>query len=81
MISSITRTQAARLLEELLLLAAASIHDRMSIDPQGIVELAKRYGLELPTACNGEAHRNPHIDNCMVCMPRWGWVGGQVRVR
>lgn len=24
--------------------------------------------------CNGEAHGNPFIDNCMVCMPRWGWV-------
>lgn len=22
--------------------------------------------------CNGEAHSNPFIDNCMVCMPRWG---------
>lgn len=22
--------------------------------------------------CVGEAHRNPHIDNCMVCMPFWG---------
>lgn len=24
--------------------------------------------------CNGEAHRNPWIDNCPVCMPRWGWI-------
>lgn len=22
--------------------------------------------------CTGEAHSNPHIDNCMVCAPRWG---------
>lgn len=22
--------------------------------------------------CTGEAHRNPNIDNCMICMPRWG---------
>lgn len=22
--------------------------------------------------CNGEAHSNPYIDNCMVCAPRWG---------
>lgn len=22
--------------------------------------------------CNGEAHRNPYIDNCGVCMPYWG---------
>jgi hypothetical protein len=24
--------------------------------------------------CNGEAHRNPFIDHCMVCAPRWGVV-------
>lgn len=24
--------------------------------------------------CPGEAHSNPFIDNCGVCMPRWGWV-------
>jgi hypothetical protein len=24
--------------------------------------------------CDGEAHKNPHIDNCMVCAPRWGEV-------
>jgi hypothetical protein len=22
--------------------------------------------------CNGEAHSNPHIDHCGVCMPFWG---------
>lgn len=22
--------------------------------------------------CNGEAHSNPHIDHCGVCMPYWG---------
>jgi len=22
--------------------------------------------------CNGEAHSNPHIDHCSVCMPLWG---------
>lgn len=24
--------------------------------------------------CDGEAHTNPHIDNCLRCAPRWGWV-------
>lgn len=23
--------------------------------------------------CEGEAHSNPYIDNCMMCAPRWGW--------
>ena len=22
--------------------------------------------------CNGAAHSNPFIDNCMVCLPYWG---------
>lgn len=22
--------------------------------------------------CNGEAHSNPYIDNCGICMPFWG---------
>ena len=22
--------------------------------------------------CNGEAHSNPFIDNCGICMPHWG---------
>jgi hypothetical protein len=22
--------------------------------------------------CTGEAHSNPYIDNCGVCMPYWG---------
>lgn len=25
-------------------------------------------------ACNGEAHSNGYIDNCMLCAPRWGWL-------
>jgi hypothetical protein len=29
------------------------------------------YVIEL-RPCNGEAHGNPFIDHCMVCMPRWG---------
>lgn len=24
--------------------------------------------------CDGEAHSNLHIDNCMACAPRWGKV-------
>lgn len=24
--------------------------------------------------CTGEAHSNPHIDNCTLCAPRWGKV-------
>ena len=24
--------------------------------------------------CTGAAHSNPHIDNCMVCLPYWGEI-------
>lgn len=33
---------------------------------------AEKAGLLM--ACHGEAHSNPFIDNCGVCMPRWGLV-------
>jgi hypothetical protein len=26
------------------------------------------------TVCTGEAHSNPFIDHCWVCMPNWGVV-------
>lgn len=24
--------------------------------------------------CPGEAHKNPHVDNCSLCAPRWGQI-------
>lgn len=24
--------------------------------------------------CYGEAHSNPLIDHCAICMPNWGWI-------
>jgi hypothetical protein len=32
-----------------------------------------RHGYVLK-ACEGAAHSNPHIDNCMRCAPFWGVV-------
>jgi hypothetical protein len=32
----------------------------------------KPTGKDVP--CTGDAHSNPHIDHCMVCLPRWGVV-------
>lgn len=31
--------------------------------------------------CNGEAHSNAYIDNCMICMPRWGVILNKERVK
>lgn len=33
--------------------------------------IRKGYRLE---PCPGAAHSNPHIDNCMLCAPLWGWI-------
>lgn len=33
--------------------------------------VAARAGYRL-IKCDGEAHSNPHIDNCSRCAPRWG---------
>jgi hypothetical protein len=36
--------------------------------------LERQYAILPLKPCPGAAHRNPHIDHCMVCAPRWGWV-------
>jgi hypothetical protein len=38
-------------------------------------------GLILLELCNGEAHTNPHIDYCMRCAPRFGYIGEKVVVK
>lgn len=30
--------------------------------------------------CTGNAHSDPHIDNCGACAPRWGWTGERVDI-
>lgn len=44
-------------------------------------DLQSRFGIEPITKCNGEAHSNPFIDNCMCCAPRWGFSGPKVIVK
>jgi hypothetical protein len=44
--------------------------------------IASNHGLEVPRPCTGEAHSNPHIDNCGVCLNyHWGLSGKNVKVR
>lgn len=42
--------------------------------------LRQRFGLEPFESCPGQAHENPHIDNCTTCMPRWGVIGEREKV-
>lgn len=80
----VTRHDAAVILNSLLMSLDAwsrdSKTDRGEILAQ-LFDLVNRFGLQVPFPCNGEAHSNPHIDNCGVCMPRWGSVHRDVKVR
>lgn len=69
------RSRAAKLLDEIRSLLAA----RNSPETIETI-LARQYGIEPLRECESEAHRNPHIDNCGTCAPRWGWVGEKVEV-
>lgn len=70
------RTHAARLIEDVRKLLA------LRQSPEDVERfLDRQYGISALEACTGSAHKNPHIDNCGVCAPRWGWVGQEVKVR
>jgi hypothetical protein len=76
-----TRTQAARLIERLRIIVAEANEGRRTISPEIIADILSREGIDSLYRCDGEAHRNPHIDNCGMCAPRWGWLGAKVVVR
>lgn len=73
---AIKRGDAARLIEEVR---------RMLLDGAAAVDVARtieeKFAIPPLTKCTGEAHSNPHIDNCGTCAPRWGAVGPRVVVR
>ena len=46
-----------------------------------IRDLLVEAGIPPLKPCDGEAHSNAHIDNCVTCAPRWGYVGPEVKVR
>jgi hypothetical protein len=70
----IARKDAAKLIEEVRTLAARGNNI------EAVAMALKRAGIPLLAECSGEAHTNPHIDNCGVCAPRWGLVGDTVKV-
>lgn len=90
--NTIKRTQAGRILDELALLVAQL--EEGSYAKETPLQIANRMrtiltasmSLEggtiiIPRKCNGEAHSNPHIDNCGVCMPNWGWISSPTKVK
>jgi hypothetical protein len=80
----ITRTEAARLLDEILLhldtFTRDTTADRGTI-LSALFDAVQARGLAVPYPCSGEAHSNPYIDNCGVCTPNWGTVAVPVRVK
>ncbi len=79
---NLSRKDTARLLESLLKEVAEDIHSKQpSKLASRLREVFATQGLEIPRPCNGEAHSNPHVDNCGVCMPNWGWVSQTVKIR
>jgi hypothetical protein len=71
------RSLAADLLDRIRVMLA----ERMP--PEEIERRIMEYPHHVPalTRCHGEAHTNPHIDNCGVCAPRWGWIGSRIVVK
>ncbi|MFA6510117.1 MAG: hypothetical protein WCV62_06685 [Candidatus Peribacteraceae bacterium] len=75
----ISRLEATLLIEKLRTLIYESKYD--TVDTEDLEDLFRQGGIPLLTKCNGEAHDNPFIDNCGICMPRWGVCGKPVRVK
>ena len=76
------RSQAADLIDELRLLEAANRSIGSETVPLWRVqEMLTKAGLQPLERCDGEAHSNAFIDNCMRCAPRWGYVGTKEPVR
>lgn len=71
------RSQAARLIDELREMAART--DRTYTATE-LGDWLAQHGIAPLEVCTGEAHSNPFIDNCMVCAPRWGFVGKAIKV-
>ena len=80
----ISRKQAAELINGLLLrldqFTRTTDADRGQV-LASLFDMVDYYGLQVPRPCSGEAHGNPFIDNCMVCMPHWGTILTPVKVK
>ena len=71
------RSQAAALIDQLREMAANKGRTWTADD---LAALLRSFNVDPLEVCTGEAHSNAFIDNCGVCMPRWGFVGKAVKV-
>jgi len=80
----IKRKDAAALLDDIMDLIAHEVHGCGHPPADWALTLQRLLsdrGLTIPRPCNGDAHSNPYIDNCGVCMPNWGWIGSVTKVK
>jgi len=81
----IKRKDAAALIDRIRQEVADEIHGAGQPPSKWAEDLEvifKAYGLTIPRPCTGQAHQ-PGVDqdHCGVCMPRWGWVGSDTKVK
>lgn len=88
----IKRKDAARFIDEVLLFIA-KLEENQVTNAEGsrraeqanianrLRTIASTHGLDVPRKCEGEAHSNAYIDHCGVCMPHWGWVQKDTKVK
>jgi hypothetical protein len=55
------------------------IRERAATD-DSLRSLLYEFGIDALTPCDGDAHANPHIDNCHRCAPRWAFTGRDIRI-
>ena len=73
------RSQAEKLIDDMRKYAAGGVPHGQALD-RALIALLEHYHLTPLERCTGEAHSNAFIDNCMVCAPRWGFVGPREKV-
>lgn len=71
------RSQAAALIDRLREMATRTERTYTATE---LGDLLAQFNIAPLEVCTGEAHSNAFIDNCMVCAPRWGFVGKATKV-
>jgi hypothetical protein len=74
----ISRADAAAMLEDVIDVLFSQGADYEKVDA---IRSAFKARFTMPRSCQGEAHANPNIDHCSVCMPNWGTVRSPIRVK
>lgn len=82
----INRATAASFIDEvgdlyLLFTRAGEKSEQNRIMAETLKSIFDEHGIAPPEPCNGDAHSNAFIDHCGVCMPHWGKIYRNVKVK